>query len=257
MIEFPCGVCNRAVAKNHKAICCDICHNWIHINCNNLDKNDYRYFQENTNEIFFCINCLSDNIPFSKLNNNEFEISDKKGLLFSDLDKIDFIPSDYQKNVFEKLNLAINNNAFDLDTEFDTEENEVTSTIDCKYYDIDDFVSEKINPTKTFSVLHYNIHSIERHIEEFRVALIMLKHNFDIICISESKIMQGIDPKVNINIEGYQTPISKPTEATKGGVLIYVRTGINFKPRNDLTVYKSKELESIFIEIVNKKNLMT
>ena len=81
----------------------------------------------------------------------------------------------------------------------------------------------------------------------------MLDHSFDIICISESKILKGYDTKVDICIEGYQTPIGKPTESTKGGVLIYVRSGINFKPRNDLTVYKPKELESIFIEVINKK----
>ena len=39
----------------------------------------------------------------------------------------------------------------------------------------------------------------------------------------------------------------------KGGVLIYVKKGINFKPHIDLNLYKSKELESYFIEIVNQK----
>ena len=44
-----------------------------------------------------------------------------------------------------------------------------------------------------------------------------------------------------------------PTEATKGGVLIYVKSGLKFKPRDDLKMYKSKELESIFIEVINEK----
>ena len=42
-----------------------------------------------------------------------------------------------------------------------------------------------------------------------------------------------------------------PTEATKGGVLIYIKEGINYKPRPDLNIYKTKELESYFIEVVN------
>ena len=45
----------------------------------------------------------------------------------------------------------------------------------------------------------------------------------------------GSDPQIDLNIEGYQEPISIPTEANKGGVLLYVRTGINFKPRKDLS----------------------
>ena len=59
---------------------------------------------------------------------------------------------------------------------------------------------------------------------------------------------------MDISIEGYQAPISVPTEATKGGVLIYVKTGMKYKPRDDLKIYKSKELESTFIEIINDKD---
>ena len=35
-VEFSCLKCNRAVAKNHKAVQCDICGKWIHVACNNL-----------------------------------------------------------------------------------------------------------------------------------------------------------------------------------------------------------------------------
>ena len=81
----------------------------------------------------------------------------------------------------------------------------------------------------------------------------MLDFKFDIICFSESKIIKGIPPKTDISIDGYQEPLSTPTESTKGGVLIYVRDGIKAKPRPDLTVYRRKELESLFIEIVNPR----
>ena len=235
MIAYPCGVCHKAVAKNHRAIECDICKSWIHIKCNNFDTNDYIFYQNNPDEIFFCINCIAQNVAFSKLNNNEFYISVKKGVLHHDNNNINFAPTDFQQQIMDKLNYEINNNAFDLDTEA---EDEISPTIACKYYNIDDFSAAQFNPTRTFSVLHYNIHSIERHIEEFRVALQMLDFKFDIICISESKLLKDCEPKVNINIDGYQTPLSTPTKSTKGGVLIYVKSGLNFKPRNDLNVYK-------------------
>ena len=44
-----------------------------------------------------------------------------------------------------------------------------------------------------------------------------------------------------------------PTEASKGGVLIYVKEGIGTIPREDLNMHKSKELESYFIEAINEK----
>ena len=60
----------------------------------------------------------------------------------------------------------------------------------------------------------------------------MLAFNFDFIAISESKLKVGVDPQVDIDIKGFQNSLSTPTEASKGGVLLYVSNGINFKPRN-------------------------
>ena len=176
----------------------------------------------------------------------------KKGIINSGDHSVDFIPSASQQKMFDQLNNAINNNAFDLDTD-EGEDDEIIPTINCKYYNVDDFCSSNFNPSKTFSILHYNIHSIALHIEDFRVALQMLDFQFDIICLSESKIIKDVDPRVDISIDGYQTPIGTPTESTKGGVLIFAKTGIKYKPRNDLKVYKPKELESLFIEIINEK----
>ena len=49
-----------------------------------------------------------------------------------------------------------------------------------------------------------------------------------------------------------------PSHSSKGGVLIYIKEGINYKPREDLNIWKEKELESYFIEQINPrgKNLI-
>ena len=113
----------------------------------------------------------------------------------------------------------------------------------------------KLNPDKVFSVLHLNIHSIELHIKEFKIILELLNFKFDFICITESKIHKDSEPKVDISIDGYQSPVGMSTESTKGGVLIYAKTGLNVIPRDDLTnsMYKSCELESFFVEVINTK----
>ena len=41
-----------------------------------------------------------------------------------------------------------------------------------------------------------------------------------------------------------------PTESSNGGTLLYIKQGINYKLRKDLQIYKSKELESTFIEVL-------
>ena len=43
-----------------------------------------------------------------------------------------------------------------------------------------------------------------------------------------------------------------PTKSANDGALLYIRDTINYKLRLDLNVEKEKELESIFIEILQK-----
>ena len=86
-------------------------------------------------------------------------------------------------------------------------------------YTIDDFKSQKFNSTKHFSIMHLNISSIEYHIEEFQIIVKLLKHQFDFICISETKLRDKLEPKTDINIEGYNPPIGMPTHASE---VIYI-----------------------------------
>ena len=90
-----------------------------------------------------------------------------------------------------------------------------------------------------------------KHKDELETVLSMLNYKCGIIGISETKIRFGIAPTYDINIKGYNT-VSTPTETEKGG-LIYIAAHLNYKIRKDieLLVYKSNELESVFIEIIN------
>ena len=48
-----------------------------------------------------------------------------------------------------------------------------------------------------------------------------------------------------------------PTETNCGGALLYIDNNINYIVRDDLCIYRSKELESVFIEIINSKGRNT
>ena len=142
MVADRCAVCSKPVANNHRAIQCDLCNKWVHIKCKLLNKYDYSYLNKpkNVDVPFYCINCVSDSIPCSKLNDNEFSVLIKKGVNNVNDCRADFSPSSFQQKVFDDLNTAINNNAFDIDTE-DDEDGTVIPTIDCRYYSIDEFLS--------------------------------------------------------------------------------------------------------------------
>ena len=80
----------------------------------------------------------------------------------------------------------------------------------------------------------------------------MLNFEFSIIAITETKIKKVSHPTFDINLHNYNT-FHTPTESSSGGTLLYVSKTLNSKIRKNLQIYKSKELESTFIEIVNKK----
>ena len=156
--------------------------------------------------------------------------------------------------MIRKINNSISK-GFDFDDgDLDDEDVDI---IDCKYYTIEELNAKRYNSLKNFSILHLNIHSLEFHLDELRIALQLIDLKFDFICLTESKIRKNYEPKIDIKINGYQFPVGTPTEAGKGGVLIYVKDGIDFMPREDLNIYKSKGLESHFIEAINKKGKNT
>ena len=139
-----------------------------------------------------------------------------------------YLPKIRDLKLFKDINQAVYNNVhyINLDTDDDGPESPTTN-MDCKYYGTEDFSKAKFNPEKSRSVFHLNIHSMELHAEDLNCLLGMINYNFDFLCISESKIRKGSGPKVDIQIPGYQAPEGTPTEANKGGVLIYVKEGID------------------------------
>ena len=77
---------------------------------------------------------------------------------------------------------------------------------------------------------------------------------FSIIGIIETKFSKNITPSINFSLPNYSIEHT-PAESSAGGALIYIADYLTYKQRKDLTkqTYKSKELESIFIEIMYKK----
>ena len=232
-----CTICSKKVAKNHKAIACDLCNCWIHIKCNQLSTSDYEKFKLNPNWNFTCLSCNRLNFPFMALNDDQFNTCVKKGVIINDDLDISLMPTPEQKLLMDKISSQLNSYKHEID---DDEEDDFDQIPNCKYYSTDAFKKENFSNAHSFSILHLNVHSIERHIDEIQVFLDLLKFQFDVLCFSESKIIEGSNPKTSILLEGYQEPLGMPTKATKGGVLIYVKNGITFVPRDGLNMQEGK-----------------
>ena len=219
MVKFPCSVCEKSVAINHEVVCFDICNRWVHIRCNNICKKTYNNFKKDPTT-WFCKCCMQKEIPFSNINDIEYN------RLTKDL-KVK--PKKITKQtIFEKLNLFSDN-----------------ENINCKYYTTEQFKEngfDKHNNQMTF--LHLNISSLRYYIDEFTELLSDLQINFKIIGITESRLKTKRDPMNHINIPGYSTEHT-PTKSNKGGALLYISKDLTDKSRNDLKLYKYKNLESV------------
>ena len=128
------------------------------------------------------------------------------------------------------------------------------NSISCDYYDVDDIDKIMINQSD-LTVIQLNMSSLALQIDKRKHFLSLIKTKFDIICISESRITKNNSLTTNFNIPGYNFE-HIPEESKAGDLLMYISNKISYKMRNDLNIYCSKQLESVFIEVLipNKQN---
>ena len=80
-VNYTCKICQKAIAKNHRAIECDNCNLWVHIKCNKINLQTYKCLQYNYSTAWYCLNCFQQTIPFSNITNKELlEINQAKTL---------------------------------------------------------------------------------------------------------------------------------------------------------------------------------
>ena len=60
----------KNVNDNDRAIQCEFCNYWFHINCNNLNYIDCKFLQ-NSNDPWYCILCCSRIFPFNSMKSNK------------------------------------------------------------------------------------------------------------------------------------------------------------------------------------------
>ena len=104
VIKFLCKICNKAVANNHHAVQCDKCHTWVHIKCNKINQQTYKFLQKNPSA-WYCIKCFEDIVPFGTSSNEElFKTNQGSKIKFIVLTKNHTSPS---QDLINQLNEAM------------------------------------------------------------------------------------------------------------------------------------------------------
>ena len=98
---------------------------------------------------------MEENIPFTKLTNNEFDTTIKHGInSLLILEDMVFSPSPAQQIMFDKLNNLIAQNSFCTDSE--DEDIDKGKSTNYYYYSTEEFQKAKFKISTSFSIFHLN-----------------------------------------------------------------------------------------------------
>ena len=121
---------------------------------------------------------------------------------------------------------------------------------ECKYYEPDQFSQIVEGKNVSLSSFHLNCRSLSSNWDAFHHLLCDL-HNknfsFDLIGVSEV-FRADRDPRVVLS--GYHNILTRcRNDDGRGGVGLFVKDSINFRVREDLSVFIPHVYESLFIEV--------
>ena len=195
-------------------------------------------FLQNCSYAWYCPRCCEGIIPFTTVSNEElFQTNQGCKIKFTAVTK----KASPNQDLIDQLNDAL--------------DDPMSGKFLTKYFDPYELTPLMESTTNNLSFLHLNISSLYFYIEELTTLISEHKLTFHIIAISKSQLKLN---KINLNsvlfIPGYNFEFT-PTECNNGGTAICIEKGLNYKLRNDLQIYKSKELESTFIEITQNKEI--
>ena len=219
MPSKKCHMCNKVCRKNQLFTSCSICKNLVHQKCTELPPRKFKELcTPDCPTPYACTNCFSESLP---LENDSF------------------------------CNAA--NTDFLNESDFDNAEGV------SKYYSMSDLNSVLTSKAQNdLFILHLNIVSLVKYIDELKSTLSKTKVVPDIICLTETRLMDKklVWQKKLIKIPNYDlfSYVNSPT--TAGGVAIYTHISISEymkrKPELRLDV---PECETVFFEMdVPKKS---
>ena len=91
-VKYLCGVCQKAVKNNGKAICCDKCAIWYHMNCTSMSNAVYKT-QVNNSKSWICCQCGMPNFDSALFQSTVIDTSNSFELLNSSCESIDSLTS--------------------------------------------------------------------------------------------------------------------------------------------------------------------
>ena len=116
----------------------------------------------------------------------------------------------------------------------------------CVYHDVKSLNHVVNLKTDELFILHFNVCSLQKNIDNLITLLATFSETPDIIAISETKLTHG-QPFVNVDITGYDF-IHCASITKAGGVGFYVKQNLSYKQKSDINI-NLNFVENMWIEV--------
>ena len=116
----------------------------------------------------------------------------------------------------------------------------------CVYYDVKSLNNVVNLKTDELFILHFNVRSLQKNIDNLNTLLATFSETPDIIAISETKLTHG-QPFVNVDITGYDF-IHCASITKAGGVGFYVKQNLSYKQKSGINI-NLNFVENMWIEV--------
>ena len=223
-MSLLCSICNKLIKND--AIFCNSCELWVHPKCNRLNADDFKKLvQTDDSKAWSCYKCNCTLFPLN---------TDDSYFNSPNIEHLDFDSSLTRSQFYEN-----------------------SEALDCRYYDSSTFNDKFSTKSALSSFFHLNINSLNLHFDELEVFLNSLNCNFDVIGLSETRIL--FDTTLIPSLPGYKS-FCTPTKALHGGTSLFISDKLNSCRRSVLEsiMNSPKLLESTFAEInqFNRPNIV-
>ena len=157
VVQFSCLVCRtKTVAKNHRAVQCDMCDVWVHIACSNLNLYTYQKLQKDKSP-WYCMCSFCKELPYGSINETKLRNLLHGEAIVSPNPKI--ISSIIkQSEYFDEKILKKTNNRFYTPDKFKT-------------------AQKSFNLASQLFCMHLNISSLSYHTLNYKIYFLILKSN--------------------------------------------------------------------------------
>ena len=177
-----------------------------------------------THKYWFCSRCRDNIFPLNSVKDNQDILSSNfNSNELCPCNDVTIDPTDYEclKTITE-LNLdKLDLNHYHPNADNDIDHNLNLNT-NFKYYTTHEFhkLSRKLNSENSpfFSLMHRNVCSLNKNVQNLEILITSLEHKFDIIALSETWITNNNESSTaNLALEGYQKYIGTSGNSMKGG----------------------------------------